>query len=105
VAAALAAGAAVFLLALLLRLTSARAATILTLIFALGTANWSTSSQALWPHTFGQLAIIGCLYSIERLSASHSDSRWYLIAGIFAACALAIRPTNLALLPALALVL
>jgi hypothetical protein len=105
VAAALAAGAAVFLLALLLRLTTARAAWLLTLIYALGTSNWSTSSQALWQHTLGQLAIIGCLYSIERLSGSPNESRWYLITGIFAACALAIRPTNIALMPALALVL
>jgi len=105
VAVALAAGAAIFLLLLLRRLTSGRTAWMLTLLFALGTANWSTASQALWQHTFGQLAIIGCLYSIERFSASHSESRWYWIAGGFAACALAIRPTNLALMPALALVL
>ena len=105
VAVALAAAAAVFLLLLLRRLTSDRSAWMLTLLFALGTGNWSTSSQALWQHTYGQLAIIGCLYSIERWSAADSESRWYWIAGVFAACALAIRPTNLALMPALALVL
>lgn len=105
VAVALAAAAAIFLLLLLRRLTSDRTAWMLTLLFALGTGNWSTSSQALWQHTFGQLAIIGCLYSIERWSASDSESRWYWIAGVFAACALAIRPTNLALMPALLLVL
>jgi hypothetical protein len=104
VAVALAAAAAVFLLLLLRRVTSDRIAWILTLLFALGTGNWSTSSQALWPHTFGQLAIIGCLYSIERWSGS-AESRWYWVAGVFAGCALAIRPTNLALLPALALAL
>ncbi len=101
----LSAGAAIFLLLLLRRLTSDRTAWMLTMLFALGTGNWSTSSQALWPHTFGQLAIIGCLYSVERFGSSDSESRWYWIAGTFAACALAIRPTNLALLPALALVL
>jgi hypothetical protein len=105
VAVALASTSAVFLLVLLRRLTSDPLAWMLTMLFALGTANWSTSSQALWQHTFGQLAIIGCLYSIERLSSSPSQSRWYWIAGTFAACALAIRPTNIALLPALALVL
>jgi hypothetical protein len=105
VAVALAAGAAVFLLLLLRRLTSDRRAWMLTWVFALGTGNWSTSSQALWQHTFGQLAIIGCLYSIERLSLSYSESRWYWIGGTFAAAALAIRPTNLALLPPLAMVL
>lgn len=103
VAVALAAAAAIALLLLLRRLTSDRGAWMLTLVFALGTGNWSTSSQALWQHTFGQLAIIGCLYSIERWSAS--QTRWYWTAGVCAACALAIRPTNLALLPALALVL
>lgn len=105
VAVALAAAAAIALLFLLRRLTSGRAAWILTLLFALGTGNWSTSSQALWQHTFGQLAIIGCLYSIVRFSVPHPQPRWYWTAGTFAACALAIRPTNLALLPALALVL
>ena len=105
VAVALAAAAAVFLLLLLRRLTSNRSAWILTLLFALGTGNWSASSQALWPHTFGQFAIIGCLYSIERFSASNSEPRWYWMAGVFAACALAIRPTNFALIPALSLVL
>jgi len=98
----LAAAAAISLLVLLHRLTSGRTAWMLTLLFALGTANWSTSSQALWQHTFGQLAIIGCLYSIERWSASPSEARWYWIAGAFAACALAIRPTDVALMPALA---
>jgi len=105
VAVALAAASAVFLLFLLRRLTSNRSAWMLTLVFALGTGNWSTSSQALWQHTFGQVAIIGCLYSIERFSGSDSEPRWYWLAGVFTACALMIRPTNLALLPALALVL
>ena len=105
VAVTLAAGAAVFLWLLLSRLTSDRAAWMLTLLFAFGTGNWSTSSQALWQHTFGQLAIIGCLYCVERFSASDSESWWFWICGTFAAAALAIRPTNVALLPALALVL
>ena len=101
----LAAAAAIALLFMLRRLTSNRTACMLTLVFALGTGNWSTSSQALWQHTFGQLAIIGCLYSIERWNAPDSASRWYWIAGVFAAAALAIRPTNVALIPALAMVL
>ncbi len=105
VAVALAAAAAVALLFLLRRLTSERGAWILTFLFALGTGNWSTSSQALWQHTFGQLAIIGCLYAIERFGVANADPRWYWIAGAFAAYALAIRGTNLVLLPVLALVL
>jgi hypothetical protein len=105
VAVPLAAGAAIALLLLLRRLTSERAAWILTLVFALGTGNWSTSSQALWQHTFGQLAIIGCLYALERLSAADADSRWFWILGVFVALAVAVRGTNLVLLPTLALVL
>ena len=102
VAVALAAAAAIGLLFLLRRLTSERRAWMLTLLFALGTGNWSTASQALWQHSYGQLAIIGCLYAIERWSSSGVETRWYWAAGVFAACAIAIRPTNLALLPALA---
>jgi hypothetical protein len=104
-AAALTAAAAIALLFLLLRLTSGRAAWMLMLVFALGTGSWSTSSQALWQHTFGQLPIIGCLYSIERWRTRDSQARWYWIAGAFGACALAIRPTNVALLPALVVAL
>src|SRR5262245_15930474 len=75
-AATLAALAAVFLLSLLRRLTTERTAWLLTLVFALGTGNWSTASQALWQHTFGQLAIVGCLYAIERWSDA---SCWYWV--------------------------
>lgn len=105
VAAALAAAAALALLGLLRRIVSGRAAWFLTLVFAFGTSNWSASSQALWQHTFGGLAIIGWLYSIERLGESDRRSRWCWAAGICAACALAIRPTNGLLLPPLAVVL
>ncbi len=105
VAVALASAAAVALLLLLRRITSVRNAWLLTLVFALGTGNWSTASQALWQHTYGQLAIIGCLYAIERWREPDSGVRWDWAAGICAACAVAIRPTNIALLPALGLVL
>ncbi len=101
----LASATALALLLLLRRLTSESAAWMLTLLFALGTANWSTASQALWPHTFGQLAIIGCLCAVDRWSAADSQVSPYWIAGVFAACAVAIRPTNVTLLPALALAL
>ena len=101
----LASAAAMALLLLLRRVTSDWAAWMLTLLFAFGTANWSTSSQALWPHTFGQLAIIGCLCAVDRWSAGDPRVSPYWIAGAFAACAVAIRPTNVTLLPALALAL
>jgi hypothetical protein len=98
-------GSAIVMLFLLRRLTSDRTAWILTLVYALGTSAWSTSSQATWQHTFGVPAIIGCFYAIERISSSAVRAGWYLLAGICAACAVAIRLTNLALLPGLALAL
>lgn len=105
VAVALAAESALVLLLLLRQITSPRAAWMLTLLFAFGTTTWSTSSQALWQHTFGALAIGACLYAVERLQASGAGTGWYWIAGIGAGCALAIRPTNVLLLPALGVVL
>lgn len=97
-----AAATALLLLALLRRLVTEVSALFLTLIFALGTGNWATASQAMWQHTFGLLAVVACLYSVERW---REGARWYWLAGAFAGCALAIRPTNAALLPALALAL
>jgi len=105
IAVALAAGSALALLFLLQRIAPGMAWP-LTALFAIGTGNWSTSSQALWPHTFGVPAILGCFYAVERFSSQHTQSSaWQWTAGIFAAFALAIRPTNVALLPALAIVL
>jgi hypothetical protein len=104
VAVALAAGSALALLFLLRRIAP-EAAWLVTLLFAVGTGNWSTSSQALWPHTFGVPAIIGCFCAIERFSSPGPQAKWQWWAGIFAGCALAIRPTNAALLPALAVAL
>jgi hypothetical protein len=63
-----AAGSALALLFLLRRLTSERA------------GNWSTSSQAMWPHTFGVPMIIGCFYAIERFGETPA-ARWYWLAG------------------------
>src|SRR5258708_39333397 len=59
----------------------------------------------MWQPTFGTVGIIGCLYAMERWNGSDAEARWYWIAGSFAAVALMIRPTNLALVPALALAL
>lgn len=101
----LAAATAIALYFLLRRLISDGAAWMLTLLFAFGTANWSTASQALWQHTFGQLAVIGCLYAITRWSVADTGWRWYWVGGSFAGLALAIRPTNVALIPALAIAL
>lgn len=109
VAALLATLTALVMLALLSRVTNSRSAFQLTLVFALGTANWSTNSQALWQHTYGSLAIAGCFFAIARLGAGRdsgppsSTSAW--LAGACAALAVAIRPTNIILIPALLLAL
>jgi hypothetical protein len=104
VAAALAAAGVIAMLMLLQRIAPA-AAWPLGLLFAAGTANWSTSSQALWPHTYGVPFIIGCLYAVERLSDANAEKKWCWLAGLFAGLALAIRPTNVLLLPAIVVAL
>ena len=105
VAVALAAAAAVLLLALLRRMLPEREAWLLALAFALGTGNWSTASQALWQHTYGQVAVLGCLYAIDRWEEGTADAKWEWIAGLCASCALTIRPTNIVLPVALGVVL
>jgi hypothetical protein len=104
-ASAYAAGSAVVLLLLLERLVSRRWAWILTLVYALGTAAWSTSSQALWQHGPGQFAVAACLYSLERWWADRTLSRWIWLCGVCAGVAIMIRPPNIVLLPGLALAL
>lgn len=99
-AALLAAAAGVLMLLLLRRLTTERTAWWLTLAFSLGTNMWATCSQALWQHTFDQPAIILFLYAADRLS-----SRWFWILGLSVGIAIAIRPTNVVLVPAMLLVL
>ncbi len=105
VAVALAAAAAALLLALLRRMAPGREAWLLALVFALSTGNWSTASQALWQHTYGQVAILGCLYAVDRWEEGTGDARWEWIAGLCAGCALTIRPSNIALPAALGVVL
>lgn len=80
-----------------------RAAWWLTLVFALGTGNWSTSSQALWQHTYSPVAIIGCLYFVDQWRTGAARSFW--LAGALAGIAFALRPTNGILLPALVVAL
>jgi hypothetical protein len=77
----------------------------LTFIYALGTATWSTSSQALWQHGPGQLAITACLYSLERWWTDRKLSRWIWFCGVCAGAAVMMRPLNIVLLPGLVLAL
>jgi hypothetical protein len=101
VAAAVAALSAVLLLLLLKRITTTPWAWFLTLVYALGTETWSISSQALWQHGPGELAIIGCFYCLERWSEDLSRSSWMWLCGVCMAVASVIRPANIVLLPGL----
>ena len=101
IAVALAAGASVLMLRLLQGLAPRRWAWGIALVFALGTSTWSLSSQALWQHTFGPVAIIESLYGLMRWETEAAENRWLWVCGAGAGIALVIRPTNLWLLLAL----
>jgi hypothetical protein len=100
-AAAIAALSAVVLLLLLKRITTAPWAWCLTLVYAFGTETWSVSSQALWQHGPGELAIIGGFYFLQYWSEDRRRNGALWLCGACAAAALIIRPTNVVLLPAL----
>lgn len=101
VAVVLASGAVLLMLATLLWLLPAREAWIGAAAFAVGTGVWSTASQALWQHTYGLPALVGFFYALVRLADARTETRWAVLAGLCAGLAIAIRPTNAALLPAL----
>jgi hypothetical protein len=100
-AAAIAALSAVVFLLLLKRITSAPWAWCLTLVYALGTETWSISSQALWQHGPGELAIIGCFYFLHYWPEDRRRNGALWLCGACGAAAFIIRPTNVVLLPAL----
>jgi hypothetical protein len=90
-----AAAAAVFYL-LALRLGAGRRwAVALTLAAAFGTEAWSTSSQALWQHGMGVLAILVASLLALRQRESPSVATAFAC-GAACALAVAVRPTNLA---------
>ncbi len=104
-AVAVAALSAILLLLLLKRITTTPWAWCLALVYALATETWSISSQALWQHGPGELAIIGCFYCLERWSEDRARGEWLWFCGVCATAAFVIRPTNLVLLAALVLAL
>lgn len=91
-AATLAALGAVGLFVLLRRLTTARAALALALVYGLGTSTWSIASQALWPHALAQLSLVLlCLL----LMAPAPTRAACVGAGLVAAVMIANRPQML----------
>jgi len=74
---------------LLSALTDRRIALALTFAFAFGTTTWTTSSQALWQHGAGVLFMLLALCVLVKRTNSPA------VAGIFAALAVAIRPSNI----------
>jgi hypothetical protein len=95
----LSAGTAVLLLHLLLRVTTDAWAWVLTLVFALGTNHWSTSSQALWQHTPGALVLTASLWFLVRSFEDPGETGPIWLCGLMAGLAVLIRPTNIFLIP------
>lgn len=72
------------LFALLRRVTGHRTALIGTLLASFGTATWTISADALWPHGPDQVWLVCMMLAL-------SSSRWF-VAGAASACALLTRP-------------
>jgi len=92
---------ATLLLFLLKRLVTNFWAWCFTLIYALGTETWSISSQALWQHGPGELAIVGALLGLAYWLKHRTSAAALWMCGASAACGLIFRQTNILLLPAL----
>ncbi len=91
-AAALTALGASLLFGVLRRLTEWRWALVLALVYALGAATWSISSQALWPHALAQLTLIVLCHV---LIAPQPTLAALGVAGLAAGVAVANRPQML----------
>ncbi len=76
------------------RLTSRTRALVATLAYALATETWVISSQALWQHGVGELAVIAGLYLLVRGWGRNEQRIWLVLAGACGAIAAAARPTN-----------
>lgn len=69
-----------------------------TAVYAVGTSSLSISSQALWQHGPGQLALAAAIYSLVR---ARRVSGWAGWAGLPLAFAVVVRPTNVIVAAAL----
>lgn len=93
-AASLACAASVGVLYLALRrLTSARGALWISLIYAFATSTWSLSSQGLWQTAWSQPLLVAAFYCLIR--AKQEQPRWLPWAGLSLALSVACRPPNL----------
>ena len=87
--------------AALVRVTSVRLATAITIAYALGTSSLSVSSQALWQHGPAQLSFA---LAILLLVLARRERPWLAaLAGFPLAFAVVCRPTNLVLVVPLSL--
>ena len=68
-----------------------RGAVLLTLVFAFGTAAWSTASRGLWQHGPSMLMLALALYFALR---ARDEPRWIQFAGLPLAFSYVCRPTN-----------
>ncbi|MDQ6799065.1 MAG: hypothetical protein M3011_13795 [Actinomycetota bacterium] len=71
-----------------------RAAFAVALIFALGTAAWSTASRSLWQHGPSMLALGLALLAATRLEDSFRPRVMAVVLGASLGAAYALRPTN-----------
>ncbi|MGH7788778.1 MAG: hypothetical protein ACRERC_18045, partial [Candidatus Binatia bacterium] len=71
------------------RLTTPGWALTLAVVYALGTNTWVISSQALWPHTLSELALVILCAVLLQAAPSRAALAW---AGVVAAVAVANRP-------------
>lgn len=99
-AAVIVAVSALLLYLALRRIAGAPAALVIGVIYALGSPSLSTSSQLLWQHGAGQLAVTAAIYCLVRAA---EDGRWAGIAGFPVAFAVISRPTNVVIVAPLAI--
>ena len=76
------------------RLTSQGRAAVAAVVYGFATETWTISSQALWQHTGGGLAIIAALFALARWWEDPVNRPALFLAGLAAGVAAAIRPTN-----------
>ncbi len=81
-------------LALARKLTDSRTAWLLALVYAFASPTWSISSQALWQHGAGELALILGLLCLVRAADFPGGFLFPALAGLSAGIGVAIRLSN-----------